>query len=345
MFSTVLQELKGYFGREFLVGAFFPLFLFVSLSVAIGLEITIGLSNALAQWDKLSGLTQTLLLVGVLIAIAALAYLVQNFQYSIVRLFEGYGWRFPLSARMRQARVDYHTARAKALDLQMQQALAAQEEDTLRERAFELLTYYPPSFHLDLFMPTSIGNILRASEVYALDRYGLDSVIIWSRLRSVLKTEALAPLDDKRMTLDALLLLTFLAALFALFWCTVLAIFTTRWGLFLLCALGLPLAWICYQNAVQSAIAYGEQIKATFDVYRGDLLKALGKETPAALPQEKTVWNTLTRFWYYNETDASEFFNPPPASTKAWDRVALALAEFLETSNATRRTPWQEEQQ
>lgn len=333
MFSTVLQELKGYFGREFLVGAFFPLLLFVGLSVAVGIEITIGLLSALAQWEKLSALTQALLLVGGLIAIAALAYLVQNFQYSIVRLFEGYSWRVPPLSCVRKARVDYHKARAKALDDQMQQALLAGDDDTLRERAFELLTYYPPLLqHPDLFMPTQIGNILRASEVYALDRYGLDSVVIWSRLRPVLKTEALAPLDDKRMTLDSLLLVTFLAAFFALFWCAVL-LFTHRWDLFVLCALGLPLAWICYQNAVQGAIAYGEQIKATFDVFRGEVLKALDKETPAALEQEKTVWNKLTRFYYYNETDDSEFFKPPPAGTKTWDRVANALADYLEKIN------------
>jgi hypothetical protein len=346
MFSTVLQELKGYFGREFLIGAFFPLWLFVSLSAAIALEITIGLSNALAQFEKLSGLTQALLLVGGLIAITALAYLVQNFQYSIVRLFEGYGWKVPPLSWMRKRRVDYHKARAKFLDDHMQEALLAGDDDTLRERAFELATFYPPRVqHPDLFMPTQIGNILRASEVYALDRYGLDSVIIWSRLRPVLKTEALAPLDEKRLMLDSLLLMTFLAALFASFWCVVLAIFTPRWELFVLSALGLPLAWLCYKNAVQSAIAYGEQIKATFDVYRGELLKAVDKEMPAALKDEKMVWDKLTRFFYYNETDDSEFFNPPPAGTKAWDRVANALAEFLETTNVSRRTPWQEEQQ
>ena len=41
-------------------------------------------------------------------------------------------------------------------------------------------------------VPTRLGNILKASELYANQRYGLDPVLIWSRLYGLLPESAIA---------------------------------------------------------------------------------------------------------------------------------------------------------
>lgn len=325
MFSTVLQELKGYFGRDFMLSAFFPLLIFSGASLALFFETTQGLGTALATWEKLSALIQIVALLAGLVVVAFLAYLTDNFQYTITRLFEGYWSRIPLFSRLRNLRVDLYKKRWEHLNALAQSARTVTEAN---EIIAEQLAFYPPPNHLDQMMPTKVGNILRAAELHAYDRYGIDSTIIWPRLRPLLKAEALAPLEDKKTTLELMLLMSLLGILFTIIWCPALAIFTNRWDLFLLCTLGLPLAWICYQNAVQSALAYGEQVKATFDLYRNDLLKALNRPIPSDTEAERKEWLRLSRFFYRNLPILAS--PPTQAKPNGWDRVANALAEYLE---------------
>jgi hypothetical protein len=329
MFSTVLQELKGYFGRGFLLAVFFPVLLFESASLALFFESTQGLKATLAAWEAFSLQTQALLLVGGLAIAVILAYFLRNLQYSITRLFEGYWSQIPVLRSLRNARVDLHRRRWDYLDA------LAQSAGTLtlaNEIIAEQLAYYPPPNHLDKVMPTRVGNVMRAAEIYAYDRYGIDPAIIWSRLRPLLASEALAALEDKRITLSFMLLVSLLSAAFTLIWCPVLAFFTNRWGLFLLCALGWPLAWVSYQNAVQSARAYGEQVKATFDLYRHDLLKALDRPVPAGAGAERREWLRLSRFFYRNVPIPAS--PAAPEQPRGWDRVANALADYIERINS-----------
>lgn len=97
-----------------------------------------------------------------------------------------------------------------------------------------------------------------------------------------------------------MLTISLLAAAFSLIWCPVLAAWTNRWDLFLPAALGWPLAWFGYQSALQSAVAYGEQLRATFDLYRHHLLEALRRPLPADLHAERQEWKRLARFFFRN---------------------------------------------
>ena len=297
MFSTVLQELKGYFGRDFLLTAFFPVLFFAGLSLMLLLEITQGLGAALAGWENLPAITRSLSIAGGATVLVVLAYLLYNFQYSLIRLFEGYWPRRRFFLWLRNRRVRFYRRRWE------HQRGLAQSASTLQEANeiwAELLAFYPPPTHLDKMMPTRLGNILRAAEIYPYERYGIDAAVIWPRLRPLLKPEVMALLEDRKTTLTFMLSMSLLSALFPLIWCPVLALWTNRWDLFLPCALGWPLAWLCYQNALQSALAYGEQLRATFDLYRHDLLKALNRPVPATLEEERKEWLRLSRFFQRN---------------------------------------------
>ena len=296
MFSTLLQELKEYFGREFLLSAFFPVALFTGLSLALYAEIRWGLVTAVERWEELSATLRLLLSLTTLVAIIVVAYLLYSGQYVLVRLFEGYWPRWLHSLRNSRAR--FYRQRWKYLEALARDSATPPQE--ANEIWAELLVYYPPPTHLDAMMPTRLGNILRAAEIYPYERYGLDAAIIWPRLRPLLKPEIIALLADRKMSMTFMLSMSLLAALFSLIWCPILAIWTSRLELFLLIGLGWPLAWFCYQSALQSAVAYGEQLRATFDLYRHELLKALKREVPTEINTERREWKRLTRFFFRN---------------------------------------------
>lgn len=311
MFSTVLQELKGYFGRDFLLVAFFPVLLFAGLSGALYAEVAWGLAGALERWEQIEATMRIVLTLGGLLAVTVLAYLLYNGQYVIVRLFEGYWPRVRPFLWLRNRRVELYKKRWDYLN-----QLAKLSPPTESNEIYaQLLAFYPPSLtHLDKTMPTCLGNVLRAAEIYPYDRYGVDAAVIWPRLRPLLKPETMALLEDRKTSMTFMLSMTLLAAAFSLIWCPVLALTTNRWDLFLLCALGWPLAWFCYESAVQSALAYGDQLRATFDLYRHDLLKALGRPIPPDAEAERKEWLRLTRFFYRNLPPARPTAGPAVAA-------------------------------
>ncbi len=268
MITPALQELKSYFGRDFLLGVFFPVLIYVGVNLALYFEVfKEGFGAALANWEKLLLQTQILSVLIALIIVTVLSYLIYNFQVYL------------------------------EAQTQPGSKLTAAEMD---EIAQEQLTFYPPEAHHHRLMPTKLGNILRAAELYAYDRYGIDSIIVWTRLRPLLTDKAGVSLQDSKIAIDFMLLMSVLATTITLIWCPLLAIFTNRLGLFLLCALGWPLAWICYQNAVQRSLDYSEELKAIFDLYRYELLKALNRPIPTDIEAERKEWQALSYFLYYN---------------------------------------------
>ena len=167
------------------------------------------------------------------------------------------------------------------------------------------------------------------SEVYPYDHYGIDPVIHWNRLQHVLSKETLAPLERLQTNIDFMLLMAVLAAIFSLVWCPLIAILTNHWLLFLFCSLGLPLAWICYQNAIQSALVFSEQFAVIFDLHRHDLLQALNLSPQTEL--ERANWENIAQF-FQNSLPLQRKVAPKDKS-QGWDQVAEALAEYIKRMN------------
>jgi hypothetical protein len=55
----------------------------------------------------------------------------------------------------------------------------------------------------------------------------------------------------------------------------------------------LLLALIAYQNAIQAGIAYGEKIKAAFDLYRWKVLEGLHLQLPKDFEKEQKIWEEV----------------------------------------------------
>lgn len=325
MFATLLQELRGYFGRAFVLGAFLPTAVFVGTNVALGLEIGPGLSRTSNDWNNLSGTLKGLAILAVFVVLIVVAYVLYSLQYVVTRLFEGY-WPRHLR-RIRNWRAAYHLSRWRSLDERAAQATPVEANEIYAEQ----LAYYPPRTHLDKMMPTRLGNILRAAELYAYDRYGIDSAIIWTRLRPLLKPEATASLESWRLVRDFMLLVCTFSGVFSVVWCPLLAL-KHRWVLCLISATGLLVAFMCYSVAVQSAVAYAEQLRAIFDLHRHRLLEALRRPIPVDAAAERLEWLRLSRFFYRNlplPTPA-----PAPAKSAAPELAAKVIAWLEEIASS-----------
>ena len=105
----------------------------------------------------------------------------------------------------------------------------------------ELSLYYPqePS----AIMPTRLGNILKAIELYSWKCYHLDAVIIWPRLQYNLPSTFAEPLQDAKTSLDLMITLAAFCLFFGLplsIWTAVRATsFLPWWFAFLLALLAL----------------------------------------------------------------------------------------------------------
>lgn len=92
MFSTVLKEITGYFGKSFLMSVFFPSLFFWMLNLALGV-LSIGLADTLKWWEDLGGQVQTFLMAAFLIWVLFTAYILHIFMGELTKFYEG-RWSF-----------------------------------------------------------------------------------------------------------------------------------------------------------------------------------------------------------------------------------------------------------
>jgi hypothetical protein len=92
MFSTVLKEITGYFGKSFLVSVFFPSLFFWMLNLALGV-LSVGLKRSLGWWEGLNGQVQGFLAVAFFIWVLFTAYVLHIFTGELTRFYEGH-WGF-----------------------------------------------------------------------------------------------------------------------------------------------------------------------------------------------------------------------------------------------------------
>ena len=354
MFTTLLSELSGYFDRNWVLSIFFPSLAFWSGCLFVAAFVR-GLAQSLQLWQSQSLEIQFALLAGALAWIILFAFLLGNFQTAIIRLFEGYWRRWPLSV-LREYRLDYYRRRFRYLKASLKshnesvrpQARAAliasgnakerksalKESRTLSQIEREHLLFLPR--REEHVMPTQLGNIIRSAEVYPYDRYRIDAVVIWPRLHAVLPAEFINSLVAAKTTMVFMLMMSVLSFAFAIVACLPLALLTSRPGLFFICALGVPLSWVCYQNALHGASSYGESIKTAFDLHRWKLLEALHLKLPTDPDDEKEIWDDVTTLIYRSTPLATASYDrvqpPPPAKETTLTDVLSRVEAFFEVA-------------
>ena len=191
--TSFLSTISGQFGKNILIGTFFPAVLFAMALVAVVLPLA-AITPRFAfelifPWEQDS----TLLALTVFVLIVTVLLFALNIP--LLKLYEGYPWK---ESWLGQWGITVQQRRVALLDQVLNLSNHAREanvSDALgADWGRELLT--PATRMRGAFpnragsiLPTRLGNVIRAFEGYSSSRYGIDAIPIWPRLAQVLPKE------------------------------------------------------------------------------------------------------------------------------------------------------------
>ena len=191
----------------------------------------------------------------------------------------------------------------------------------LRNQRYILEAYYQSCFPFseDEILPTRFGNCLKAAEAYSRERYEIDAVPLWPRLIHVIPDSYYSKLDAKNNQLSFLLNCSLLCIIFAFLSFGALIHQSINY----FCKKGnLPIVYIpdinnymqpiiiflagfiialiairvFYLACVIIVVEYGDLVRATFDLFRADLLIQLNLDLPENSTDERNYWRRVSRF-------------------------------------------------
>jgi hypothetical protein len=245
--------------------------------------------RAIDQWiaDRPVGV-QLALAVGALIAVVVSGLAIQRLSLGVIRMLEGY-WPVALEAprRLLTSRWTRRLERAEARYQQLRGRIASSDgipADARRLAALELRLRRMPSDPRTV-MPTALGNRLRAAEQRPQHKYGLDAVRCWPQMWLLLPDNARGDIGEARAELDGATAVWTWGALFIVW---------TPWAWWAPIA-ALAVCSAAYGAALRASELLGTLVEAAFDLYRGELYRALGLTRPSDPVEERLAGRDLTR--------------------------------------------------
>jgi hypothetical protein len=300
--AKFLEGFSGGLADESLKALFTPAFVFW-LGGALAAVHRHGWSTVAARVVGLPEPLPVVLAGVVLLGVAASGFVVQQFEFTVLRLLEGYwpGWcgglarRLTRSQKRRFLRVDERVQGFHKLPHP-----TAEERQGYIEALVQLDDFPPDTGPMPIetgrLLPTRLGNILRAAEDHCAAKYGLDAIICWPRLWLLLPEATKTELSLARQGLNGTVRLWIWGLLF-LIWTPV---FRVGWPLLL----GLVTMGLAYRWMVQAARTYGDLIEAAFDLYRLQLYQALRWPLPSTPAEERALGQALTEYlWHGSDPD------------------------------------------
>ena len=259
------------------------------------------------EWlDRHGAGVQVAVLLTVLLGLVGSGIVVGEMAGPVLRFLEGYWprWADPLRLRLARRLADRATAEAPAW-----QKAYERVQPSARPTAEDLAVYArlerrrrrrpsSPSY----FLPTPIGNILRAAERRPLDKYGLDAIILWPRLWPALPETLRSDLIAARTSLDR----AAIASIWGVLFCAFAPL--TLWAI----PIGLGIAATAVAAVIPSrAQAFGDLLEAAYDQYRTALYTQLRWPLPANPRQEHAEGHRLTSYLWRGSDEMSPAFIPP----------------------------------
>jgi hypothetical protein len=230
-------------------------------------------------------------LASVLALVLIVSMIVQSFQFSLVRLLEGYWDDIRVGRWFSAIGKHVHQRRRQRLEQLMLAEPRTPEEERRQQWAEDRLSQYPAE---DRLLPTRLGNTLRAAEDEAGQRYGLPTIAAMPRLYPYLSERLTAVFSDRRNQLDVAVRFCTVLALAAAIAAVLLLPNGGRWRLL---PLGIiALAWISYKAAVRAAASYGQALFVAFDLHRFDMIRALHYPLPNSRAEELAFNERLSDF-------------------------------------------------
>lgn len=339
-------------GRSYLVSAFLPSALFVSLAATLFNNFIPRLLTLKSDAnDMLSRNGWALLLIFTL----WVAFFLFSSVDWVVKLFEGYYMPRFLSSQMIKSKLERHKENSRIYKKIEQLRKKDESELTIQEynrfnrllpKAIAELQNLEMHFPIDsdILMPTRLGNVLRASEVYADERYSMVGVTIWPRLFPVLPRQFILDMQEKYNQLMFLLNSSLLAytvgtlsfvlgfvgfGLQVTTWIQIplelrsgISVLMRNYAFIqpaeymLIALLFVLFGYVMYNTSVNTARDYTLFIRAGFDLYRKDLIQQLDFEIPKNLVKEKELWQLLSEYFIAGERLARQPFIFPDYKTR-----------------------------
>jgi hypothetical protein len=237
----------------------------------------------------MSGASQGLLMAFAAVTIALLLSAVSTPAY---RLLEGYWW----PSKLQGWGVRRQERRKEELEKEVASLPAGWRQDLRAEK----LDRFPAG---DL-VPSALGNALRAFENYGLNRYNLNSQLLWVSLYSSVTDDLRSEYEHSRAAVDFFVALLYVSGVFA-FVAILSAFGTAHYPLLLAAVVALVLMPILYRLAVQSTSYWARTTRAIVDLGRQELATHLGLRIPVTTEGERKMWGVVNAFVFYPYEDGA----------------------------------------
>jgi hypothetical protein len=291
----MFSELPKLFERNFAMAFLLPFVVFFWLAVEV-LSL-FGLSKNLISFVQVDLAVRTVI-VFLVAWLGGILLLVTN--QGLYRFLEGYEAWNPLRffKRIEERRFERLINRIEVLNEKYAKAMTGKGEITPKEleKRTELLMEYAKRFphKAEFLLPTPFGNTIRAFEVYSTVMYGLEAIDGWSRLLAVVPRDYRELIDNAKTDVDFWINIGFLSVLLLLEYISLSIIFGTLpvWWLLVVLIVSSVMA---PRFARSSAVAWGDHVKAAFDIYRPKMREALDFEAPADREEEIRQWTGFSQ--------------------------------------------------
>jgi hypothetical protein len=304
----MVAELPKLFDRDFAIGYFLPLAVFVPCMHFVASSFTSPtvaylLNNVDLLKDARGPFEATVFVIT--LWLGAILLLVMN--YSILRFKEGYGKWNPLrvlkwkeTAKFRRLHDEIHSLEEQSKTLRaMGLELDENSGSRLDQLNLESATRFPNAENLVL--ATAFGNAIRAWEVYPLEMYGIDAIPGWDRLVYLIPEKVRPLIDQDKAYVDFWLNVWFLSLLILGEYGVLAALTRERGSLWAL--MSIPIAMVASAQARSAAVGWGKSVKAAFDVYLPDLRDKLELRADLTRKKERKQWTRMSAAIIYRDPD------------------------------------------
>jgi hypothetical protein len=304
----MFSKLPDLFDRNFAVGYFLPIAIFIVSSNSIGNEFDhsslLFNINAKGQFDSLIGTT----VIALLSWLGGILLLAIN--SDILRLMEGYGDLNPfyLIRFIKKHEKQYYTDLKKRKDelddeyrnFQQDDREFPEKLDRERDQIYQKLAERFP--HQDrLILPTSFGNTIRAFEVYSIVMYGIDAIRTWPRLLAVIPEHYRQFLDSAKSQVDFWANTWFVSIFLLLEYCGFLLYAPVKWNqTWWIPLVIISLIFFAFYRARIAAANWGILVRSAFDLFLDDLRIKLGFSKPSNIEEERKMWSQFSQAITYS---------------------------------------------
>lgn len=296
----MLSEINRLFGRDFILGFFFPAIAFIAGSMGEMHAFNIGASwLSISKEDPLKDTTILALVT------LSLSLLLMGTNRLVFRTLEGY-WPFDIGSHVNHLQLWLFrrlSRRIAELRRDPSDKAAAKYNKLMEKQAMRF-----PSRE-DLILCTAFGNSVRAFEDYPRVMYGFESITGWSRISAVLPKEFQATLANMRGGTDMWVNLWFVSTVLTIEFIGI-AFHNGSNNLpahiFWIPATTIVLALLASRQARISAERWGEWVKASFDVFLPELCSKLGYKRLVNPKEEREFWLMFSQAITYRYPDSMD---------------------------------------